>query len=71
MNRVTRMREDLAPLRRAHELLVADKVVDEIVSELRTFYGLTYVDAIAAVAAAVLLSERGIAIPQERPAWHR
>jgi hypothetical protein len=65
------MQEDLAPLRRAHELLVADRFVDEIVEELRIFYGLSYVDAIAAIAAAVLLSERGIAIPRERPAWHR
>jgi hypothetical protein len=65
------MQEDLAPLRRAHELLMADKLLDEIVQELRTFYGLSYVDAVAAVAAALLLSERGIAIPQERPAWHR
>ena len=64
------MREDLAPLRRAHELLIATKSLDEIVEELRVFYGLSRVDAIAAVAATVLLSERGIAIPQERPAWH-
>jgi hypothetical protein len=33
-------------------------------------FGLSYIDAIAAVAATVLLNERGIAIPAERPVWH-
>jgi hypothetical protein len=63
------MSTDLAALRRTEELLARDEPVDLIVSELQTLFGLTYADAIAAVAATVLLGERGVSVPRERPAW--
>ena len=65
------MDEELAPLRRAHELLTRGESVDDIVSEIRMLFGLTYVDALAAVAAVVLLAERGLPVPQARSAWYQ
>ena len=61
------MEHDLAPLRRAEELLAAGESTDEIVRQLRMLFGLDFVDAMAAVAAVVLLNDRGIAVPKERP----
>jgi hypothetical protein len=56
---------DLAPLRRAHELLAAAEPVDDILRNLQMLFGLDYVDAMAAVAAVILLDERGLRVPDE------
>jgi hypothetical protein len=61
--------EDLAPLRRAQDLLVGDESVDHIITQLELLFGLDYVDALAAVAAVTLLNERGLAVPPERATW--
>ena len=55
------MSTDLAPMRRAEELLARDESVDSILSELQMLFGCSYVDAMAAVAAVILLSENGLA----------
>ena len=59
------MQLELAPLRRAQELLERDEPAVEIVNELRRLFGLDFVGATAAVAAATLLSERGAPISSE------
>ena len=59
------MTSELAPLRRAHELLAADQSVDDIVRNLNVLFGLDFVDAMAAVAAVILLDERGLRVPDE------
>lgn len=61
--------EDLAPLRRAQAMLVADHTVDDILAQLELQFGLEYVDAVAAVAAVTLLHERGLAVPAARETW--
>ena len=61
--------EDLAPLRRAQAMLVADSTVDDTVCQLERLFSLDYVDALAAVAAVTLLHERGLAVPSERATW--
>jgi hypothetical protein len=65
------MQEELAPLRRAQELLVAGQTTDDIVKQLRALFGLDFVGAMAAVASVVLLTERGLTIPEERPLWYQ
>jgi|tagenome__1003787_1003787.scaffolds.fasta_scaffold19163115_2 hypothetical protein len=60
------MELDLAPLRRAHERFVNGDSADDIISELQMLFGLDFVTAMAALSAAVLLHDRGLAIPEER-----
>ena len=50
------MGPELAPLRRAHELLKQGNCVDDVIDELRRLFGLDFVDAMAAVAASVVLT---------------
>jgi hypothetical protein len=59
------MGSDLAPLRRAHELLDQGTSVDEVIDELRRDFALDYVDAMAAVAACITLDNAGFTIPDE------
>ena len=59
------MAPELAPLRRAHELLQRGVCVDDVIDELRRMYGLDFVDAMAAVAASVVLKEGGYTVPEE------
>ena len=59
------MHIELAPLRRAQELLCRDEPVAEVVAELRRLFGLDFVGATAAVAAATLLRERDVPISDE------
>jgi hypothetical protein len=59
------MQLELAPLRRAQELLQRDVPAAKVVDELRLLFGLDFIGATAAVAAATLLSERGAPIPAE------
>jgi len=59
------MHLELAPLRRAQELLQRDQPATDVVAELRRLFGLDFVGATAAVAAATLLSERGAPISDE------
>ncbi|HWS44721.1 MAG TPA: hypothetical protein VN636_02580 [Acidimicrobiia bacterium] len=59
------MSQDLAPLRHAHDLLQDNQTVDEIIAQLQVLYDLDFVDAMASVAASVLLLERGLTVPQE------
>jgi hypothetical protein len=67
---IQRMRDDLAPLRRVEELLKTEALSDDIVRELAMLFGLDFVDAIAAIAAVLLLHARGHPVPIERPSWH-
>jgi len=62
---VPRMEPDLAPLRRAHELLHGGRSVTDVVDDLRWTFKLGFVDAMAAVAACIALSERGVTLPEE------
>lgn len=59
------MAYELASLRRAQDLLRCNKSTDEVVDELRRLFGFDFVDAIASVAAATLLSGSGVAIREE------
>ena len=59
------MGPELAPLRRAHELLKQGNCVDDVIDELRRLFGLDFVDAMAAVAASVVLTEGGYSVPEE------
>ena len=61
--------DDLAPLRRVEELLSAGRPLDDIVGELEMLFGLDFVDAMSAVAAATLVNARGLAVPSERALW--
>ena len=56
----------LAPLRRVEDLLTRQESVDAIVGELQLLFGLQLVDAMAAVSAVLLLSERGVSVASER-----
>jgi hypothetical protein len=56
---------ELAPLRRAQELLQRDEPAAKVVQELQQLFGLDFIGATAAVAAATLLSERGALISAE------
>jgi hypothetical protein len=60
---VMEMTDDLAPLRRASDLLNLGDTVDAIVAKLQETFGLPAVDARAAVATVVLLDERGRTCP--------
>jgi hypothetical protein len=57
------MEHELAPLRRANERFIAGDSADDIISELQALFGLDFVNAMAALSAAVLLHDRGLAIP--------
>jgi hypothetical protein len=57
------MEHELAPLRRANERFIAGDSADDIISELQVLFGLDFVNAMAALSAAVLLHDRGLAIP--------
>jgi len=59
------MQLELAPLRRAQELLQRNERAADVVDELRRLFGLDFIGATAAVAAATLLSERGAVISDE------
>ena len=59
------MQLELAPLRRARDLLQQNLSADEIVDQLQSVLGLDYVGAIAAVAAGSLLNDRGLAVTEE------
>ena len=43
------MRRQLAPVRRAQELLLADKPVKSMIAELQATFGVSSTDAIAAI----------------------
>jgi hypothetical protein len=58
-------RPDLAPLRRANELLQHGSCVNETIDELRRDFRLDFVDAMAAVAACVALAQSGFRVPEE------
>jgi hypothetical protein len=60
------MENELAPLRRAYELFSAGRSADDIISELQMLFALDFVNAMAALSAAVLLHDRGLTIPEER-----
>ena len=60
------MGPDLAPLRHAQTLLRRGSRVDDAVEELCLLYTLDLVDAMAAIAACVMLDERGITVPDEQ-----
>jgi len=62
---VAGMGSELAPLRRANELLKQGNCVDEVIDELRLHFSLSFVDAMAAVAACVVLTESGFKVPDE------
>lgn len=59
------MHDDLAPLRRARDLLVHGDSVDEVITDLRWTFGLPFVDAMAAVAACIVLTEGGMTFAEE------
>ena len=59
------MQPELAPLRRAQTLLRNGGHVDDVIDELRLLFGLDFVDAMAAVAASVVLDEGGFTVPDE------
>jgi hypothetical protein len=58
------MADDLAPLRRAQDLLRCDASSNEVVDDLRRRYGLDFVDAVATLAAVTLLHGGGLSIPE-------
>lgn len=60
------MGNELAPLRRAYELFAAGRSADDSIRELQMLFGLDFVNAMAALSAAVLLHDRGMTIPTER-----
>jgi hypothetical protein len=59
------MGPELASLRCAHDLLKSGNCVDDVIAELRHLFGLDFVDAMAAVAASVALTEGGFSVPEE------
>ncbi len=60
-----RMDTDLAPLRHAHGLLQVGRSVTDVIDELRWLFALCFVDAMAAVAACIALTESGYTVPDE------
>jgi hypothetical protein len=59
------MHAELAPVRRAQQLMQAGDLVDDVVDDLRRGFGLSVADAVAAVAAYVALTRSGMQIPEE------
>jgi hypothetical protein len=60
---------DLAPLRHAQSLLILGESSDAVITELFMRFGLHHRDATAAVAAVILLNERGMRVPRHRTEW--
>ncbi len=61
----TPMQTELAPVRRAGQLMQAGDAVADVVDDLRRGFGLSVTDAVAAVAAYVALTRSGMEIPEE------
>ena len=59
------MQSELASIRRAQQMLRAGSPVDDVVDDLRRGFGLSVVDAIAAVADYVALTRGGTPIAEE------
>jgi hypothetical protein len=59
------MQSELAPVRRAQHLLQSGSPVDDVVDDLRRGFGLSVVDAIAAVADYVALTRCGTPVAEE------
>jgi hypothetical protein len=59
------MGPELASLRCANDLLQQGNCVDDVIDQLRQLFGLDFVDAMAAVAASVALTEGGFSLPEE------
>ena len=59
------MQSELAPVRRAQQLLRSGTPVDEVVDDLRRGFGLSVVDALAAVTEYVTLTRGGMQIAEE------
>jgi hypothetical protein len=59
------MGPELAALRHAQARLRSGSCVDDVIAELRVQFGLDFVDAMAAVAASVVLEEGGFSVPEE------
>jgi hypothetical protein len=59
------MQGELAPVRRAQQLMQAGDLVDDVVDDLRRGFGLSVADAVAAVAACVALTRNGLTVPEE------
>ena len=57
--------DELAPLRRVQDLLRLGQSSNAVVEDLRRHYGLDFVHAVASLAAATLLIEGGLGIPEE------
>jgi hypothetical protein len=60
-----RMHPDLAPLRHAQTMLRTGGRVDDVIEELRALYRLDFVDAMAAVAASIVLNDGGLTVAEE------
>jgi hypothetical protein len=56
-------KDELAPLRRAEELLRDGCTVEDIVDDLQLRFDLDFVDAMSAVAATTLVTKRGLSVP--------
>ena len=63
------MEHDLAPLRHAQGLLMLGETSDAIITELFMRFRLDHMEATAAVAAVILLNERGMEVPRHRTEW--
>lgn len=63
------MSDRLAPLRHAQHRLHSGESSQAIITELFMRFNLAETDATAAVAAVMLLNERGLDVPRERSLW--
>lgn len=59
--------DNLTPLLRARELIAVGETVDDVIAQLRVLFGLTRIDAHAAVSAVILLDEHASPIPTPAP----
>ena len=59
------MQTELAPVRRAQQLLQAGETVDRVVDDLRRGFGITVAEALASVAEYVALMKGGKTVPEE------
>ena len=60
------MGPELAPLRFAQAMLRNGVRVNDVIEQLQVVFGLGFVDAMAAVAASIVLDKGGFTIPDER-----